>query len=72
MVLCVQVSTRHIICKLYFDVGGEEESLADPESLQVDVPLSWFTPTGFDGESVALFVLTVLSLSPSPRTSSDE
>ncbi|XP_022601045.1 E3 ubiquitin-protein ligase TRAIP [Seriola dumerili] len=30
-----QVSTRHIICKLYFDIGGEEEeATADPESLQ--------------------------------------
>ncbi|KAJ8361145.1 hypothetical protein SKAU_G00176700 [Synaphobranchus kaupii] len=30
-----QVSTRHIINKLFFDVGGEEESSAvDPESLQ--------------------------------------
>lgn len=31
----VQVSTRHIITKLYFDIGGEAEGLADPESLQV-------------------------------------
>lgn len=31
----VQVSTRHIITKLYFDIGGEAESSADPESLQV-------------------------------------
>uniref|UniRef100_A0A8C4IUD5 TRAF-interacting protein n=1 Tax=Dicentrarchus labrax TaxID=13489 RepID=A0A8C4IUD5_DICLA len=29
-----QVSTRHIINKLYFDIGGEEEAAADPESLQ--------------------------------------
>ncbi|XP_023259438.1 E3 ubiquitin-protein ligase TRAIP [Seriola lalandi dorsalis] len=30
-----QVSTRHIICKLYFDIGGEEEeATVDPESLQ--------------------------------------
>uniref|UniRef100_A0A8D3AVZ3 TRAF-interacting protein n=1 Tax=Scophthalmus maximus TaxID=52904 RepID=A0A8D3AVZ3_SCOMX len=29
-----QVSTRHIITKLYFDIGGEEASTADPESLQ--------------------------------------
>ncbi|XP_041815279.1 E3 ubiquitin-protein ligase TRAIP [Chelmon rostratus] len=29
-----QVSTRHIISKLYFDVGEEEEGLKDPESLQ--------------------------------------
>ncbi|XP_070759539.1 E3 ubiquitin-protein ligase TRAIP [Enoplosus armatus] len=29
-----QVSTRHIISKLFFDIGGEEESTADPESLQ--------------------------------------
>ncbi|XP_037535214.1 E3 ubiquitin-protein ligase TRAIP [Nematolebias whitei] len=29
-----QVSTRHIISKLFFDVGVEEESTADPESLQ--------------------------------------
>ncbi|KAM9361738.1 E3 ubiquitin-protein ligase TRAIP [Symphorus nematophorus] len=32
-----QVSTRHIISKLFFDIGGEEESLADPESLQNEV-----------------------------------
>uniref|UniRef100_A0A665VVG0 TRAF-interacting protein n=1 Tax=Echeneis naucrates TaxID=173247 RepID=A0A665VVG0_ECHNA len=31
-----QVSTRHIINKLYFDVGGEETT-ADPESLQNEV-----------------------------------
>lgn len=31
----LQVSTRHIITKLYFDIGGEAESSADPESLQV-------------------------------------
>uniref|UniRef100_A0A671WRA3 TRAF-interacting protein n=1 Tax=Sparus aurata TaxID=8175 RepID=A0A671WRA3_SPAAU len=30
-----QVTTRHIISKLYFDIGGEEEPSADPESLQV-------------------------------------
>ncbi|KAM7402624.1 hypothetical protein PAMP_017847 [Pampus punctatissimus] len=29
-----QVSTRHIISKLFFDIGGEEEAAADPESLQ--------------------------------------
>lgn len=29
-----QVSTRHIITKLFFDIGGEEEATADPESLQ--------------------------------------
>ncbi|TKS71138.1 E3 ubiquitin-protein ligase TRAIP [Collichthys lucidus] len=29
-----QVSTRHIINKLFFDIGGEEEATADPESLQ--------------------------------------
>ncbi|CAB1353492.1 unnamed protein product [Coregonus sp. 'balchen'] len=30
-----QVSTRHIINKLFFDISGEEEgSSADPESLQ--------------------------------------
>ncbi|XP_054473336.1 E3 ubiquitin-protein ligase TRAIP [Anoplopoma fimbria] len=29
-----QVSTRHIINKLYFDIGGEEEATRDPESLQ--------------------------------------
>uniref|UniRef100_UPI0037E77B5A E3 ubiquitin-protein ligase TRAIP n=1 Tax=Semicossyphus pulcher TaxID=241346 RepID=UPI0037E77B5A len=29
-----QVSTRHIISKLFFDIGGEEEGSADPESLQ--------------------------------------
>ncbi|XP_029007310.1 E3 ubiquitin-protein ligase TRAIP [Betta splendens] len=29
-----QVSTRHIISKLFFDIGGEEENKADPESLQ--------------------------------------
>ncbi|XP_067444351.1 E3 ubiquitin-protein ligase TRAIP [Thunnus thynnus] len=29
-----QVSTRHIISKLYFDIGGEEEGTTDPESLQ--------------------------------------
>ncbi|XP_018535479.1 E3 ubiquitin-protein ligase TRAIP [Lates calcarifer] len=29
-----QVSTRHIISKLYFDIGGEEEGTADPECLQ--------------------------------------
>ncbi|XP_042359612.1 E3 ubiquitin-protein ligase TRAIP [Plectropomus leopardus] len=29
-----QVSTRHIISKLFFDIGGEEEGTADPESLQ--------------------------------------
>ncbi|XP_070704781.1 E3 ubiquitin-protein ligase TRAIP isoform X2 [Pempheris klunzingeri] len=29
-----QVSTRHIISKLYFDIGGEEGGSADPESLQ--------------------------------------
>ncbi|XP_047439885.1 E3 ubiquitin-protein ligase TRAIP [Mugil cephalus] len=30
-----QVSTRHIISKLFFDIGGgEEENTADPESLQ--------------------------------------
>uniref|UniRef100_A0A669EYS1 TRAF-interacting protein n=1 Tax=Oreochromis niloticus TaxID=8128 RepID=A0A669EYS1_ORENI len=32
-----QVSTRHIISKLFFDIGGEEESTADPESLQVPI-----------------------------------
>ncbi|AWP03356.1 putative E3 ubiquitin-protein ligase TRAIP [Scophthalmus maximus] len=32
-----QVSTRHIITKLYFDIGGEEASTADPESLQNEV-----------------------------------
>uniref|UniRef100_A0A669D8X0 TRAF-interacting protein n=1 Tax=Oreochromis niloticus TaxID=8128 RepID=A0A669D8X0_ORENI len=31
------VSTRHIISKLFFDIGGEEESTADPESLQNEV-----------------------------------
>lgn len=31
----VQVSTRHIITKLFFDIGGEVEYSADPESLQV-------------------------------------
>lgn len=35
IVLCLQVTTRHIISKLYFDIGGEEEPSADPESLQV-------------------------------------
>lgn len=34
-VLCQQVSTRHIISKLFFDIGGDEEGTADPESLQV-------------------------------------
>ncbi|XP_058487566.1 E3 ubiquitin-protein ligase TRAIP [Solea solea] len=29
-----QVSTRHIITKLYFDIGVEEEGTVDPESLQ--------------------------------------
>ncbi|KAL4655981.1 E3 ubiquitin-protein ligase TRAIP isoform X5 [Arapaima gigas] len=29
-----QVSTRHIISKLFFDVGGENSSAMDPESLQ--------------------------------------
>ncbi|XP_068171086.1 E3 ubiquitin-protein ligase TRAIP isoform X2 [Antennarius striatus] len=29
-----QVSTKHIISKLYFDIGEEEESSMDPESLQ--------------------------------------
>ncbi|KAM3622035.1 uncharacterized protein V6R79_019625 [Siganus canaliculatus] len=29
-----QVSTRHIICKLFFDIGTEVVSSADPESLQ--------------------------------------
>ncbi|XP_004069146.1 E3 ubiquitin-protein ligase TRAIP [Oryzias latipes] len=29
-----QVSTRHIICKLFFNIGGEEESTLDPESLE--------------------------------------
>ncbi|KAM9859161.1 E3 ubiquitin-protein ligase TRAIP [Aulostomus maculatus] len=29
-----QVSTRHIINKLFFDVSGEEEASADPETLQ--------------------------------------
>ncbi|XP_049442011.1 E3 ubiquitin-protein ligase TRAIP [Epinephelus fuscoguttatus] len=29
-----QVSTRHIISKLFFDIGGEDECTADPESLQ--------------------------------------
>lgn len=32
-----QVSTRHIISKLFFDIGGEEDSTADPESLQNEV-----------------------------------
>uniref|UniRef100_A0A1A8IZL2 TRAF-interacting protein n=1 Tax=Nothobranchius kuhntae TaxID=321403 RepID=A0A1A8IZL2_NOTKU len=32
-----QVSTRHIINKLFFDIGGEEEGSADPESLQNEV-----------------------------------
>ncbi|KAM8757891.1 E3 ubiquitin-protein ligase TRAIP isoform 1-T2 [Acanthopagrus schlegelii] len=32
-----QVTTRHIISKLFFDIGGEEEPSADPESLQNDV-----------------------------------
>ncbi|KAF1391226.1 hypothetical protein PFLUV_G00039730 [Perca fluviatilis] len=32
-----QVSTRHIISKLFFDIGGEEESTADPECLQNDL-----------------------------------
>uniref|UniRef100_A0A3P8QQ21 RING-type domain-containing protein n=1 Tax=Astatotilapia calliptera TaxID=8154 RepID=A0A3P8QQ21_ASTCA len=32
-----QVSTRHIISKLFFDIGGEEDSTADPESLQVPI-----------------------------------
>ncbi|KAM7423202.1 hypothetical protein PAMA_010977 [Pampus argenteus] len=32
-----QVSTRHIISKLFFDIGGEEEAAADPESLQNDL-----------------------------------
>ncbi|XP_040889566.1 E3 ubiquitin-protein ligase TRAIP [Toxotes jaculatrix] len=32
-----QVSTRHIISKLFFDIGGEEEGSADPESLQNDL-----------------------------------
>ncbi|KAF7656871.1 hypothetical protein LDENG_00034660 [Lucifuga dentata] len=29
-----QVSTKHIISKLFFDIGGEEEESVDPESLQ--------------------------------------
>ncbi|XP_034023191.1 E3 ubiquitin-protein ligase TRAIP [Thalassophryne amazonica] len=29
-----QVSTRHIICKLYFDIAGDEEGAVDAESLQ--------------------------------------
>ncbi|KAK7907493.1 hypothetical protein WMY93_016105 [Mugilogobius chulae] len=29
-----QVSTRHIINKLFFDIGGEEDGKADPECLQ--------------------------------------
>ncbi|XP_075997302.1 E3 ubiquitin-protein ligase TRAIP [Genypterus blacodes] len=29
-----QVSTRHIITKLFFDIGGEEDEPVDPESLQ--------------------------------------
>uniref|UniRef100_A0A8D0A8I3 TRAF-interacting protein n=1 Tax=Sander lucioperca TaxID=283035 RepID=A0A8D0A8I3_SANLU len=29
-----QVSTRHIISKLFFDIGGEEETTGDPECLQ--------------------------------------
>ncbi|XP_072238910.1 E3 ubiquitin-protein ligase TRAIP [Leuresthes tenuis] len=29
-----QVSTRHIITKLFFDISGEEAATADPESLQ--------------------------------------
>uniref|UniRef100_A0A3Q0RRQ7 TRAF-interacting protein n=1 Tax=Amphilophus citrinellus TaxID=61819 RepID=A0A3Q0RRQ7_AMPCI len=32
-----QVSTRHIISKLFFDIGVEEEGTADPESLQNEV-----------------------------------
>uniref|UniRef100_A0A3Q4NA69 TRAF-interacting protein n=1 Tax=Neolamprologus brichardi TaxID=32507 RepID=A0A3Q4NA69_NEOBR len=32
-----QVSTRHIISKLFFNIGGEEDSTADPESLQNEV-----------------------------------
>uniref|UniRef100_A0A1A7YFV1 TRAF-interacting protein n=1 Tax=Iconisemion striatum TaxID=60296 RepID=A0A1A7YFV1_9TELE len=32
-----QVSTRHIINKLFFDIGGEEEGSADPESLQNEI-----------------------------------
>ncbi|XP_071779082.2 E3 ubiquitin-protein ligase TRAIP [Centroberyx gerrardi] len=32
-----QVSTRHIINKLFFDIGGEETSSVDPESLQNDL-----------------------------------
>lgn len=44
-VLCLQVSTRHIISKLYFDIGGEEdgEGSVDPESLQVSewTPQFW-------------------------------
>lgn len=33
----MQVSSKHIITKLYFDIGGEAEGelSADPESLQV-------------------------------------
>uniref|UniRef100_A0AAQ6AAS9 RING-type domain-containing protein n=2 Tax=Amphiprion ocellaris TaxID=80972 RepID=A0AAQ6AAS9_AMPOC len=32
-----QVSTRHIINRLFFDISGEEEVTADPESLQNEV-----------------------------------
>ncbi|KAM6947700.1 E3 ubiquitin-protein ligase TRAIP isoform 1-T2 [Lycodopsis pacificus] len=32
-----QVSTRHIINKLYFDIGEEQEGTKDPESLQNDL-----------------------------------
>ncbi|KAG8436208.1 hypothetical protein GDO86_007351 [Hymenochirus boettgeri] len=33
----IQVSNRQIINKLFFDVGGEEESILDPESLKNEV-----------------------------------
>ncbi|KAM4722255.1 E3 ubiquitin-protein ligase TRAIP [Rhinophrynus dorsalis] len=33
----IQVSNRHIINKLFFDIGGEEDTTLDPESLKNEV-----------------------------------
>lgn len=37
LIIGLQVSSKHIITKLYFDIGGEAEAelSGDPDSLQV-------------------------------------
>lgn len=59
--LCFQVSTRHIINKLFFDIAPEDDSTSvDPESLQVINPSHFFYSVYSNSPlSVKLTLLTV-------------